>query len=92
MPGGPVVHFAAVKIRVVGSGNLKLTYYGFDKILSQQLPDVPMTATNAREFRRLSNFQSERAIVRGETTEINEIMKVNDITVFAKPLWTEYPG
>ena len=92
MPGGNIVHFGSIRVRVVGTGNFRPTFYGFDKILSEVLVPIVMSSTDSREKFRLSNFISARAILRGETTEINEFMKVNNITIFAKPLWAEYPA
>lgn len=92
MPGGNIVHFNAIRVRVVGSGNFRCTFYGFDKVESQVLVPLAMSNPNAREMTRLANFKVGRAILRMETTAINEVMKVNNVTIFAKPLWSEYPG
>lgn len=92
MPGGNIVHYGSIRIRVVGSGNFRPTFYGFDKVQSQVLVPIVMSSPNFKEEFRLANFQAGRAILRGETTAIDEFMKVNNITIFAKPLWSEYPA
>ena len=92
MPGGNIVHFGAIRVRVVGTGNFRCTFYGFDKILSEALVPIVMSSTDSREKVRLSNFISGRGILRMETTDIGEFMKVNNVTIFAKPLWSEYPA
>lgn len=92
MPGGNVCHFAGVRTRVVGTGNLIYTFYGFDKVLNQELPPVAMATPDSRTQLRLANFQSQRGFIRGETRVAGEFFRINDITIYMKPLWTEYPG
>ena len=85
-------HVVAIRLRVTGAGNLQLTLKSLDDILTQQLVDVPMTLTSRIEPLRLANFQSQRIRLRGETTEINEIMAIRKIIFFAKPVAVEYPA
>lgn len=92
MPGGNVVHFGAIRIRVVGSGNLIPTFYGFDNVQFQQLASLSMSSTNAIEPLVLANFKGQRARLKIETVNINETFKVNNITIFAKALWSQYVG
>ena len=92
MPGGTIVHFGGIQIRVVGSGNYKPTFQGFDDLLTQVLVPIPLSATDSREKFRLCNFISERGKLRLETTEKDEVFKVNNITIFAKSLYTSYPA
>ena len=91
MGDGRVIHANAIRVRVVGSGNMRCTFQGFNDILTQTLLPIDMTATDSRLKMRLANFQSQAIKLRGETTSINEVMRVNDITFFIRPLWAEYP-
>jgi hypothetical protein len=84
MPGGNLVHFIGYRIRVVGTGSLKSTFYGLDEILSDVNPAYPMTPTNSKEPFIHGNFVSQRSKLRIYTTEINEYFKVNNITFFVK--------
>lgn len=85
-------HVVGVRLRVTGVGNLKLTLKSLDAVQTQQLVDVPMTDPNRIEPFRLANFQSQRIRLRGETTEINEIMAIRRVIIFAKPVAAEYPA
>jgi len=87
-----IIHVAAVRIRVVGSGNLRMTLFSLDSVNSQILAPLAMSATNAREPRVLANFISQRAMLTIKTTAINETFAINRVITFAKPMWTEYPG
>jgi hypothetical protein len=85
-------HVVGVRLRLTGNGNLVLTLKSLDDILTQQLVDVPMTATARIEPFRLANFQSQRIRLRGETTEIDEVMQIRRVIIFAKPVAAEYPA
>lgn len=91
MPGGTILHFGAIRIRVVGKGNMICTFQGFDDVLTQQLVAVDMAYPESRLKMRLANFQSQAGKLRMETTQLGEVMRVNDLTIFVKPLWSEYP-
>jgi len=87
-----IVHFGGIRIRVNGSGNLKPTLYSLDKIRSSILVPLVMVANTDIEPTRLCNFTSQRAILRLETTEFNDVMRVNRIIVYVKPMYTQFPG
>lgn len=84
-------HIVAVRLRVVGAGNLKLSLTDYDQIQTSNLLDLPMTATTRIELTRLANFQSQRIRLEGQTTEINEIFRISRVIIFAKPVAVEYP-
>jgi len=85
-------HVVGVRFRVVGAGNLHLTLKSLDDIKTQVLVDVPMVASTNIEPLRLADFQSQRIRLRGETLQINEIMEIRRIILFAKPVAAEYPA
>lgn len=85
-------HVVGVRLRVNGVGNLVLTLKSLNDVNTQQLVDVPMNVTTAIEPFRLANFQSQRIRLRGETTEIDEVMAIRRIVIFAKPVAAEYPA
>jgi hypothetical protein len=87
-----ITHYAGFTIRVVGAGNLRPTLKGFDDIETSALEPLVMASTNAREPTRLANFVSQRAVLRLETTAIDEWFKINNFTIWAKPLYTSFPG
>lgn len=96
MPGGAnVLHFNAVRVRVIGVGNLKAQMQGYNAVWTKDFTNgtpAVMTTTNPREMNRLTNFTSQVGRVKIYTDAINETFQISAITVFAKPLWTDYPG
>lgn len=85
-------HIVAVRLRVIGTGNLQLSLTDLDDTRTQDLEDVAMQATTRIEPTKLANFQSQRIRLHGRTTEINEVFRINRIIIFAKPVAIEYPG
>lgn len=87
-----ILHFGAVRLRVVGSGNLRMTFIGLDDKVTQVLKPLVMSATPGVEPTRLSNFKGQRARLKLYTSAINEYMIINRIIVFVRPIATGYPG
>lgn len=87
-----IVHYTAVRMRILGSGSLLMTMFSQDDIFSSVL--VPFTMTAATNIRpnRLMNFQHQRACLEGKTTGINEWFKINKIVIYAKEVFVEYPS
>jgi hypothetical protein len=95
MAGSNILHFGGIRIRVTGNGLLRPTLYGFDKIDSQVLVPIALPSgvrPSNISFTRLSNFTNEAGILRIETTSIDEVFRVNDITLFVKEMWQSYPS
>lgn len=84
-------HIVGVRLRVNGSGNLKLNLSDLDDIQVQALVDLPMQAATRIEPTRLSNFQSQRTRLEVKVTEINEWFEIQRIIIFSKPVAVEYP-
>ena len=84
-------HYAGYTIRVVGSGNLRVTFKGLDNIETSVLTPLVLASTNRREPTKLANFIAQRMVLRLETTAIDEWFKINNLTVWIKPLYTQYP-
>ena len=87
-----LIHINAIRFRVQGSGSLQLRLIGLDSRLSQTLSPLTMETLPGREPQRLANFTNQRVQFELKTTEINEYFIINRIIVFAKPIWSEYPG
>lgn len=87
-----VLHFAGVRLRVTGIGNLDLVFASLDTIDTQTLSPIVMANSTAREPTRLANFISQRGMLRVGTNVIDEVFRINRIIVFAKPIWSQYPG
>lgn len=87
-----IIHFAGVRMRVTGSGNLDLQFLSLDNVDTQTLAPIVMATTNAREPTRLANFISQRGMLKISTNAINESFKINRILLFVKPIWSSFPG
>lgn len=87
-----IIHFNAIRMRVRGVGNLDMELKAFDDDPTAVLTAFTMTETTGKFLIRLCNFKSQRAALEFSTDEIDEIFRINKIVVFAKPLFTEYPG
>ncbi len=91
-PDEIVMHFGAVKIRVNGTGNLIPTLYSLDNARSKELKPFVMEAFPGLEPTKLTNFVSQRAFLKLETRELDEIFKINRIIVYVKPIWNQFSG
>ena len=91
MPGGPVLHLGAIKLRVNGVGKLSSFMLGYDRIESENLTDVPLSPTMKWEVTLLSNFQGERMRYVIYSNEMDAQINVSHITLFVKPLWMSNP-
>lgn len=90
--GENIVHIGAIRFRVVGSGDLDLSLHSLDDVRSATLPSLAMQATTNREPVRLCNFLEQRTSLTISTDQMNEHFLINRIVVFAKPVYTGYPG
>lgn len=85
-------HIHLIRMRVTGSGNLKMRLLSLDAVNAQSLVAFPLAATTNREPTRLCNFTEQRTQLEIKTTEINERFKISKILIFVKPVATEFPG
>jgi hypothetical protein len=84
-------HIVAIRLRVKGVGNLKLSLTDLDDVQIQNLVPLAMQTITRFEPTRLANFQSQRIRLVGKTTEINEGFSINRIVINGKPVAVEYP-
>lgn len=87
-----ILHWGAVTLRVTGSGNLRMHLTGLDNAITKTLVPIVMSDTSGREPTRLSNFNSQRTKIKLQTTAINEVMRINRIILWTKPIYTQFPG
>jgi hypothetical protein len=90
--GENISHFAAIRIRSNGTGDLKLAVYSLDDVRSKTLVALPMAAASRIIPTRLVNFMEQRASFEIKTTEIDEFFRINRIVIFTKEVFTSYPG
>ena len=92
LPKGDYInHFNQIRARVTGSGVLRGTLYSMDDVNSYTLPTITMAATSNSVAAVLANFMEQRCSLKLETTAIDEIFKINRITIYARPVFAEYP-
>src|SRR5262245_8045435 len=90
--GENISHFASIRVRVNGSGNLKMKVYSLDDVRSKVLVPFTMQTANRIIPTRIVNFMEQRAAFELKTTEIDEKFRINRIVIFMKEVFTSYPG
>jgi len=90
--GENISHFTGTRMRLTGSGSLKMTFKSLDEVEEQELVPFTMQVTTNREPFRLANFNQQRAMLEGYTEVIDEVFRVNRIIIFVKELWADYPS
>jgi len=90
--GENISHFAAIRVRVSGYGNLKMQISSLDDVRSKTLVPLHMQVLNRIIPTRLVNFTEQRASFELKTTEMDEYFKINRIVIFTKETATSYPG
>lgn len=90
--GESTSHFASIRIRVDGKGNLRLGVYSLDDLRSKVLAPLEMAPKNRYSPTRLVNFVEQRASFSIGTTEPKEKFRINRIVIFSKELYKSYPG
>lgn len=90
--GELINHFNMVRMRVTGTGNLRLTLFSLNDVKWQSLPDIVMSETTDIQPRKLANFKTQRASLQIGTVNINEYFRINRIIIYSKPIYSEYPG
>lgn len=93
MSGGEnITHFAAIRVRVTGTGNLRMAAYSYDDVRSKTLVPFVMASATRIVPTRIVNFLEQRASFEMKTTEIDEDIRVNRIVIFMKETFSSYPG
>lgn len=90
--GENISHFTAVRMRVTGSGILRMRMLSDDEVVTQTLVPFTMAATTNIQPTRLCNFMQQRAQLEIKTTAKDETFKINRIILFVKETFTSYPG
>lgn len=85
-----ILHFGGVRIRVNGTGYLRMRFLSLDNIDTQTLVPFTMATLPGKQPTRLANFISQRGMLEISTTAIDEVFRINKIILFSKPLWTSY--
>jgi len=84
-------HYGAVRIRVTGEAELKLTLHSLDEVKSSSLLPLNLKSKTNIQPTRLSNFTQQRAKLEIRTTEIDEHFRISKIIVFVRPVAKSFP-
>ena len=90
--GENISHFAAIRVRVNGTGKLRMSVHSLDDVRSKTLVPLDMLPANRIIPTRLVNFVEQRACFEFKTTGFDYEFKINRIVVFMKEMYTSYPG
>jgi hypothetical protein len=90
--GESISHFAAIRIRLNGTGSLKMSVHSLDDVRSKTLVPFTMQTLTRIIPTRIVNFSEQRASFELKTTEIDEVFKINRIIIFTKEMYSSYPG
>ena len=90
--GENISHFAAIRIRVTGTGFLRMRVLSLDDVKTKTLVPFTLATTSRIIPTRLVNFMEQRASFELKTTEIDERFRINRIIIFTKEVFTSYPG
>ena len=90
--GENISHFASIRIRLNGNGQLRMSVHSLDNVRSKQL--VPFTMQQSTRIipTRIVNFMEQRAAFELTTTEMDEKFRINRIVIFMKEVFSSYPG
>jgi len=94
--GENIIHFGALRLGTVGSGNLQLNTYSpigkNNELLISSLRDVPLSTTVDTEPTRLMNVSKQRLSFEFRVEEINEWFIINRFIIYTKPIYTQGPN
>jgi len=88
---GELIHFGAVRIRVVGSGNLQVIFNSLTEVSSAQLANILMSNPTDREPLNLSHFISQRGFLELKTTNLDDNFFITRVVIYIRPVSTGYP-
>lgn len=86
-----IIHYASVRMRIVGSGQLDMTMHSQDDVYTQPLAPFNMQSTTNIRPTRLMNFQHQKASLKGSVNVLDEWFRINKIVIYAKEVFSDYP-
>lgn len=91
MAENSLLHLGLFKMRVTGSGGMNLQLRTFDQLNQVDLPPFTLTTTAQYLQQRLTNYIGQGIILKGSAQALNSTCRVQDITLFLKPIYNEIP-
>lgn len=87
----PFNHFAGIRLRIKGTGNLQITLAGLDAVTTSTAPSLALSAAPGKPLWRGFNFKNERCAVKLRMSNANERFTLTHFSLFYKILWTSRP-
>lgn len=87
-----VNHLGRLRLRVRGSGSLKLAAYTFDDVKSKTIAPITLEESPYKYPTKPANFRQMKMQIELKTTSINEWVEFYEIIPFIKPVATGFPG
>lgn len=87
-----IIHVNAIKLRVTGSGALIPTIYALDLSTLKVMVPLNMSLDPNDQPTRLTNFVAQKVSLKLETQEIDENFLIEQIKIYIKPIYTEFPN
>ena len=88
---GNAIHFGGLRLRVVGSGNLEVSIATLEDVIVKTNSPIVLAEPNRIEPYRILNFTTQRASIKLQTVNENEWFKINQLVVYARPVFQNYP-
>lgn len=88
---GEILHANAVRLRVIGTGDLLQELHSLDDVNSQTLAALAMATATNREPTTLANFKDQRIQYEFRTEDFGAYFEINKIIIFIRPVETGYP-
>jgi len=86
-----VNHYGLIRLRLNGSGNLRMTLYSLDKVESDVQSPIVMNSLTNVEPTALANFTQQRAKLQIKTTASGETFLISKIIVYLRPVAKSFP-
>lgn len=90
--GDNITHFAGIRLRLTGEGDMHCAFYGLDDVESQTLVDIPMASTSRVSPLRLANFTNQVGALELNIDGLDDNFRCNRIIIYAKTLWIAIPA
>lgn len=89
--GEMINHFNAVRIDLLGSGDLKLTAWASNESFSNDLVPITMSTTTYIQPTALMNMKQHRMSLEFYVEDINEYFQIKRLNLFMKMMFTSVP-
>jgi hypothetical protein len=90
-PEADVSHYAGTRMGISGQGTVKQVLQSVDYIHTLQFGNNILRTSNNRSPFSLANFVDQHASVRIYMDQLDDFMRVDQLIIFIKPVFTDYP-